>query len=421
MRPGRQPGRKVLTVFGTRPEAIKLAPVIEQLEAHGRTFRTVNVTSGQHHDLLYPLIRLFGIRIDHDLRVMEPNQTSNHVCSRVLGLLDPILAKERPDLILVQGDTTTAMAGALAGFYRRIPVGHVEAGLRSGDPHSPYPEEMNRRIITRLATFHFAATPRNRDTLLSEGVPPESVFVTGNPIVDSLKTILKRAEVTHQVDELLRVTKGLKRIVLTTHRRESFGEVMAQNLKVLRRFIVRHGDVGLLFPVHPNPAVVGPATAILGGHPRIHLIQPLSYGDFIHLLSQAWLIVSDSGGVQEEAPTLGKPVLVIRENTERPEAVESGVARLVGGLPERLAVMLEEVHQDGRWTRRVARSENPFGQGDSGKRIVQIITQVLDRPPGNLRAITPGRGTQPRRVWGRGKRGDLELALCRVRVNPVGH
>src|SRR2546428_4577153 len=329
--PFRTREKKVLTVFGTRPEVIKLAPVIEQLEVQRDVFRTVNVTSAQHTDLLYPFVRMFGIRVDHDLHIMEPNQTPNQVCARVLARLDLILDEERPDLILVPGDPTTAMAGALAGFHRRIPIGHVEAGLRSGNAYSPYPEEMNRRLITRLATYHFAATRRNRATLLSEGVPEDTVFVTGNPVVDALHAMLESAGDSPVVARLLDATSGLKRIVLTTHRRESFVDVMAGNLGALRSFVPSHPDVALLFPVHPNPDVVGPATAILSGHPRIHLIPPLGYEDFIVLLSRAWLLVSDSGGVQEEAPTLGKPVLILRENTERPEAIEAGVARPVGG------------------------------------------------------------------------------------------
>src|SRR5215510_7513950 len=377
MSPGKTSHKKVLTLFGTRPEVIKLAPVIQQLESRGEMFQTLNVTSAQHQSLLYPFVSLFDIRVDYDLHVMEPNQTPSQVCSRVLSSLDPILVKEKPDLILVQGDTTTAMAGALAGFHRRIPIGHVEAGLRSGNAYSPYPEEMNRRLITRLATYHFAATPRNRATLLSEGVPENAVFVTGNPVVDSLHAILERAGDSPVVERLLDATRGLKRIVLTTHRRESFGDVMAGNLDALRSFVARHPDVALLFPVHPNPDVVGPATAILSGRPRIHLIAPLGYEDFIVLLSHAWLLVSDSGGVQEEAPTLGKPVLILRENTERPEAIQSSVARLVGGSPRRLAVMLDEARLESSWANQVGKIENPFGQGDSGKRIVDIVTEIL--------------------------------------------
>jgi UDP-N-acetylglucosamine 2-epimerase (non-hydrolysing) len=369
--------KKILTLFGTRPEIIKLAPVITQLEERRDIFQAFNVTSSQHTDLLYPLVHLFGIRTDRDLKVMKRNQTPNEICSAVLASLDPILEQERPEFILVQGDTTTAMAGALAGFHRRIPVGHVEAGLRSGNSYSPYPEEMNRRLISRLATYHFAATPHNRDALLSEGVSKESIFVTGNPVVDSLQALLKRSTKTPFLEGLLKTTAEFKRIVLTTHRRESFGEAMSENLKVIRNFVERYHDTALLFPVHPNPAVSAPAFSILSGHPRIHLLQPLNYDEFIVLLSHAWLIVSDSGGVQEEAPTLGKPLLILRENTERPEAVESSVARLVGGSPKQLAVMLEEVHQDSSWANQIGKTENPFGRGDSGKQIVEIITALF--------------------------------------------
>src|SRR5262249_26482841 len=225
--------------------------------------------------------------LDYDLRIMGPDQTPNQVCSRVLELLDPILTKERPDLILVQGDTTTAMAGALAGFHRRVPVGHIEAGLRSGQVNSPYPEEMNRRLISRLATHHFAATGRNRETLLSEGVPAKNIFVTGNPVVDSLTRILETRSPSPVLSKILQTTGGLKRVVLTTHRRESFGKSMSENLRVLRQFVERHSQVVLLFPVHPNPAVYGPAHETLSGHGRIHLLRPLNYQDFVFLLSKA--------------------------------------------------------------------------------------------------------------------------------------
>jgi UDP-N-acetylglucosamine 2-epimerase (non-hydrolysing) len=371
--------KRVLTLFGTRPEAIKLAPVIRELETDSQSLQTVNVASGQHTDLIYPFVNLLGIRVDYDLQVMEPNQTPNHVCARVLRALDDILSQEQPGLILVQGDTTTALAGALAGFHRKIPVGHVEAGLRSGNPRSPYPEEMNRRMIAKLATHHFAATSRNRMTLLAEGVERKNIHVTGNPVVDSLKAIIKLGHKQSEVVEnLVRATEGTRRIILTTHRRESFGEVMLGNLATLRRFVEEHEDVSLIFPVHPNPSVVNAARAVLSCHPRVHLIEPMGYEDFIGLLSSAWLIVSDSGGVQEEAPTLGKPLLVLRENTERPEALDSGIARLVGGSPERLGSMLDEAYAPGSWTSEVHRIENPFGAGDSGRQIANIINGILN-------------------------------------------
>jgi UDP-N-acetylglucosamine 2-epimerase (non-hydrolysing) len=370
-------GKKILTIFGTRPEVIKLAPIIQRLTSCGKLFQMINIASGQHTDLLYPFVRLFGIQIEYDLQVMGHDQTPNQVCSRVLASLDPILEQERPDLILVQGDTTTALAGALAGFHRRIPVAHVEAGLRSGSSQSPYPEEMNRRLISRLATYHFAATARNRENLIIEGILEQNIFLTGNPVVDSLLAIMKISHPSPSLASLLDDTAELKRIVLTTHRRESFGEIMAENLQVLRQFVDTHEDIALIFPVHPNPSVQGPASTYLSDHPRIRLVPPLEYPDFVILLSRAWLIVSDSGGVQEEAPTLGKPLLVLRENTERPEALDAGVARLVGGRPDRLAVMLEEIYGNGNWTSHIKETENPFGRGDSGRRISTIIQQLL--------------------------------------------
>lgn len=369
--------KKILTVFGTRPEMIKLAPVIHELERNPARLDCVTVSTAQHTDLLYPFIRLFGIKVDYDLHVMQADQTPTQVCARVLAALEPIFIQEAPDLILVQGDTTTALAGALAGFYRKILVGHVEAGLRSGHARSPFPEEMNRRLITQMAFLHFAATAHNRATLLAEGVAESQIFVTGNPVVDSLKSIMAEGEMPAAVQEVVRKFRQHKLIVLTTHRRESFGKQMTGNLEVLRRFVERYPEVALVFPVHPNPAVRTATQTILAEHPRIVLVDPLPYREFIHLLSHAWLIVSDSGGVQEEAPSLGKPLLVLRENTERPEAIESGVARLVGGAPARLETMLEEVYHDGSWQRRLRDGKNPYGEGDSGRRIAECIVKNL--------------------------------------------
>jgi len=368
---------KVLTLFGTRPEIIKLAPVIHELESQPNYFQTINVSSDQHTDLLKPFVRLFDIRIDNNLNAMRENQTPNEVLARVLTAMNGLLKEINPDVVLVQGDTTTALAGAMAAFHLKIPVGHVEAGLRSGNVLSPFPEEMNRRLITQVATFHFAATERNRTTLLSEGVDDAKIFVTGNPVVDSLHWILERAKPSEEIKRIIEQTRGLKTIVLTTHRRESFGETMSGNLAVLRDFVEEHDDIALVFPVHPNPNVVRVASTYLANHNRIHLIEPLGYEDFIWLLAKGWLIVSDSGGVQEEAPTLGKPLLVLRENTERPEAIESGVARLVGGNPETLAEMLDEVYSTDEWTRRVKQTQNPFGDGNAAKRIADVLSSVF--------------------------------------------
>lgn len=370
--------RTVLTLFGTRPEVIKLAPVIRELESRSGRFRSVAVTSAQHTDLLYPLAKFFGIRLDHDLKVMEAGQTPAEVCARVLTALDPVITREKPDILLVQGDTTTAMAGALLGFYRKIPVGHVEAGLRSGNAMSPFPEEMNRRLVTRLASIHFAATSRNVRTLLDEGVRREEIVLTGNPVIDSLRTVLSTPPRTFPAALSGDALRGRRLLVLTTHRRESFGDVMEGNLRVLREHVDRNSDVVLAFPVHPNPSVRTVASRILGGHPRIHLLDPMDYPEFVHLLAKAWLIVSDSGGVQEEAPTLGKPLLVLRENTERPEAVESGVAKLVGGDPANLARLLSEIGPDHPWVAAVRQVENPFGQGDAGAKIADAIERFFE-------------------------------------------
>jgi UDP-N-acetylglucosamine 2-epimerase (non-hydrolysing) len=366
---------KVLVLFGTRPEAIKLAPIIYELRKG--FFQTLVVSSSQHRELLKPFLKMLEIETDFNLGVMRKNQTPNEVCSRVLAKLDKILEAEKPNLILVQGDTTTTLAGALAGFNRKIPVGHIEAGLRSGNLHSPFPEEMNRRVVSQIAAFHFAATEKNRRNLLSEDIPSEKIFVTGNPVVDTLKSILKKNQPSMQIAELIEKTKGKKCILLTTHRRESFGETMGGNLRVLRDFIEKRKDVCLFFPVHPNPNVKGIADEILANKENIHLLEPLDYVDFISLMKAAWLIVSDSGGVQEEAPSLGKPLLVLRENTERPEAIRAGIAKLIGGDPHKLKLMLEENYAVETWIKSVKEVSNPFGDGRAAVRIVKIIEQKM--------------------------------------------
>ncbi len=368
----------ILTLLGTRPEVIKLAPVIHALEARPDRWRTLNVSSSQHTDLLYPFAERLNVRIDRDLEVMTPGQTPSGVLARVLAGLDPLLAAARPDLVLVQGDTTTALGGALAAFHRAIPVGHVEAGLRSGDVMSPFPEEMNRRLVTQLARYHFAATRGNVETLRAEGVPEQWVALTGNPVVDSLNAIRKAHVPSARLVEALASLEGLRVIALTTHRRENFGGVMEGHLRVLRRFVERHDHLALVFPVHPNPAVRAAADAALRGAPRVLRLDPLEYPDFIHLLARAWLIVSDSGGVQEEAPTLGKPLVVLRENTERPEVLHCGVGRLAGNSPTRLESLLEESLTDAAWFERARSAPNPFGAGDSGARIASALEQFLE-------------------------------------------
>lgn len=379
---------KVLVLFGTRPEAIKLAPVIHELRK--KFFQTIVVSSSQHKQLLTPFLESLEIDVDFDLGVMRRDQSPTDVCSRVMSKLDKILEAERPDVILVQGDTTTTLAGALVGFNRKIPVGHVEAGLRSGNLMSPFPEEMNRRVVSQIASLHFAATEKNRRNLLDEGVPSEKVFVTGNPVVDALKKMLKGLKVDPAVTALIKKSDGKKRILLTTHRRESFDTTMTANLKVLRDFVEKRKDVCLFFPVHPNPNVRGIAREILGKRERIHLLDPMDYSEFLALMKASWLIVSDSGGVQEEAPSLGKPLLVLRENTERPEAIRSGVSKLVGNSPGALKMLLEENYSVDTWIKGVKEVANPFGDGRSAARIVKIIEEKLAAKP-LPRSVVQGR------------------------------
>ena len=360
---------KVLVLFGTRPEAIKLAPVIHELNR--RNFPTIVVSSGQHTSLLAPFLETLNIKTHYELNVMTENQTPNQVLAGTLSKLDKIISVEQPKIIIVQGDTTTTLAGALAGFNRQITVGHVEAGLRSGNLHSPFPEEMNRRLISQTATFHFCATESNRRNLLAENVSESKIFVTGNTVVDSLNSILESLNPSESIKSLLKQTENFKRILLTTHRRESFGAKMSGNLLELKRFVERHSDACLIFPVHPNPSVRKAINEIIFHHDRIFLTEPLNYTDFIALMKNAWLIVSDSGGVQEEAPTLGKPLFVLRENTERPEAISSGIAKLVG--ENSLSAMLEENYANENWLNSVKQITNPFGDGKSAERIAQIL------------------------------------------------
>ncbi|HRH40310.1 MAG TPA: UDP-N-acetylglucosamine 2-epimerase (non-hydrolyzing) [Pyrinomonadaceae bacterium] len=362
--------KKILVLFGTRPEAIKLAPVIFELKNNPH-FETVVVSSSQHTDLLKPFLQIFDIKVDYDLQVMTDNQTPNSVCAKVLQGLDEIFETEKPDVILVQGDTTTAFAGAFAGFNRKIAVGHVEAGLRSGNLYSPFPEEANRRLVTQIATFHFAATKRNCEVLKHEGVGEKQIFLTGNTVVDALHFVLNHSKPSEKIAELLEKTRTFKRILLTTHRRESFGDKMSGNLLELKEFVSQQTDTCLIFPVHPNPNVRKITNEILANQERVFLLEPLDYIDFTALMKDAWLITSDSGGVQEEAPSLGKPLLVLRENTERPEAIESGVAKLVG--ENSLLEMLNANYNDETWINSVKQTENPFGDGKAAKKIVEIL------------------------------------------------
>lgn len=362
---------RVLFCLGTRPEMIKVAPLVIRLRELGGVAILVN--TGQHADLLVPLFELFQIKADYDLAAMSASQGLNTLVARIVERLDPVLEKEMPDYVIVQGDTASALGGALAAFNRKVPVGHVEAGLRSGNPLSPFPEEMNRRLVTQMASLHFAATEHNRTSLLKEGICARTIHVTGNSVVDALQHTLKNSAPGAEISRLRDQLGGRKLVLLTTHRRENFGEAMHTHLRSLRAFAENHPELCIVFPVHPNPSVKQAAEQELAGCDQIVLTAPMGYSDFVHLLADAWLIVSDSGGIQEEAASLGKPILVLRENTERPEGVEVGVARLVGENPAQLTQLLAEAVADVGWFQVAARAERVYGDGLTAERISRIL------------------------------------------------
>jgi len=374
---------KVMVVFGTRPEAIKLAPVVRAIEA-SRTLRPYICVTGQHREMLDQMLEYFDLRPDRDLAVMQANQDLAELTGRLLSGLSSVIRSERPDALLVQGDTTTTFAAALAGYYEGVPTGHVEAGLRTGDPYNPFPEEANRRLTTSLATWHYAPTKRARENLLREGVPPECVHVTGNTIVDAMNQVLASLDRHPEAARLglhdERMEK--RRIVLVTgHRRESFGEGLRNICEALRAIADAFQDVCIVYPVHLNPNVQGPVRKVLGGHPRIVLAEPLGYLPFVQLMKRAHLIISDSGGVQEEAPSLGVPVLVTRETTERPEGIEAGVAKLVG--TQSAAIVTEAVHllSDDRVRSGMVAQSNPYGDGHAAEAIVHHLDRSLGASP----------------------------------------
>jgi UDP-N-acetylglucosamine 2-epimerase len=359
---------RVLLVFGTRPEAIKLCPVVRALKAQPDRFEVRVCATAQHRQMLDQVLSVFGVTPDHDLDVMRDGQSLAEVSSRMFERLDPVLQRDAPGLVLVQGDTTTTLCGALAAFYRDIPVGHIEAGLRSGDMRQPFPEEMNRVLVSRIATLHFAPTRVAADHLLAEGVPGRAITVTGNTGIDAVLYTRDRV----QDRGWNGIDPRTKWVVVTAHRRESFGAGFQRICTALRR-IADMENVSVVYPVHPNPNVSVVVRKALGGHPRIHLIDPLDYVSFVDLMNRSHLLLTDSGGIQEEAPSLGKPVLVLREKTERPEAVQAGTARLVGTDIEAIVSETERLIQDGVEYERRRRIHNPYGDGHASERIAETI------------------------------------------------
>lgn len=371
---------RVLSVFGTRPEAIKMAPVVLRLASHPGFEARVCVTA-QHRSMLDSVLEDFAIRPDYDLDVMRERQTLCGIAARVLDGLQGVLDRFRPARVLVHGDTTTTLAASLAAFYNRIPVGHVEAGLRTGDLEAPWPEEANRRVTAVVTDLHFAPTERAKQALLAEGVAPERILVTGNSVIDAL--LLARAKLAaspallRELQKRFAFLRSDRRLVLVTgHRRESFGAGFESICRALVELARRHPDIEILYPVHLNPNVREPVFRILGGLPAVHLIEPVEYLPFVYLMDRAHLVVTDSGGIQEEAPSLGKPVLVMREVTERPEAVEAGTVRLVGTDFARIVDETSRLLTDEVAWRRMATAVNPYGDGHAAERIVRALERA---------------------------------------------
>ena len=356
-----------------------MAPVINALDSASGIEALVCVTA-QHREMLDQVLHLFNIRPDYDLDIMRPAQDLTEVTCGVLTGLRDILQSEHPDVVLVHGDTTTTLAGSLACYYERVPVGHVEAGLRTGDIYSPWPEELNRKIAGSIAKYHFAPTARAKTNLLREGVDVERIVVTGNTVIDALLDVVGRIHRDRSLMERLErqfpyLCPDKKLILVTGHRRESFGPGFERICKALSQIALRE-DVQIVYPVHLNPNVNGPVTAALGGHDNIHLIEPLEYLPFIYLMDRSYFIITDSGGIQEEAPSIGKPVLVMRDTTERPEAVEAGVVRLVGTDVEGIVAAAEELLEDEDTYVAMSTAQSPFGDGSASKRIVQVLTSI---------------------------------------------
>ncbi len=369
--------KRVLFIFGTRPEAIKLCPVIREMRKAPGIEVCVCVTA-QHRTMLDQVLECFGVVPDYDLDLMTPNQTLAQITARVLGALDPIFAGKHFDMAVVQGDTTTTMAGALAAFYRRVPVAHVEAGLRTGDLARPFPEELNRLVTGRLAALHFAPTEWARANLLAEGVAPERIIVTGNSGIDAVLFVAcALGQGRLRGPEWPWLDDSKKLIAVTAHRRESFGEGIERICDALAA-LAQRPDVQVVYPVHRNPNVLDPVTKRLDGRPNIVLIEPLEYVSFVGLMRRAHLLITDSGGIQEEGPSLGKPVLVMRETTERPEAVEAGTVKLVGTDPRRIVAEAARLLEDEAAYRRMARVHNPYGDGHASERIVEAIGGFLN-------------------------------------------
>lgn len=364
---------KVLTIFGTRPEAIKMAPLVKEIEKNSDKLESIVCVTAQHREILDQVLELFNIKPDFDLNIMKENQNLWSITSDVLLKVKDVIEKVKPDVVLVHGDTTTSMAAALSAFYARVPVGHVEAGLRTFDKYYPFPEEINRVFADSVCTYHFAPTDKSCENLIKSQISQEHIYKTGNTVIDAL---LYTVENHKQNIENLNLDNNLKTILLTSHRRENFGEPIREICTAILEIVERNKDIQVVYPVHPNPNVRKPVYELLADKERIHLIEPLEYAQFCNLMKQAHIILTDSGGVQEEAPSLGKPVLVLRDTTERPEAIEYGTVKLVGTNKEKIVSTVQLLLDSDEEYNKMAEAINPYGDGLASKRIVEVLKQI---------------------------------------------
>ena len=366
---------KLMTIFGTRPEAIKMCPLVLEMRKYPDYIEPIVAVTAQHREMLDQVLELFDIKPDYDLNIMQAGQTLYDITTRALMGLKEVIEEAKPDMVLVHGDTTTTFAGSLAAFYAQVPVGHVEAGLRTGNKYSPYPEEMNRKLTGSIADMHFAPTTTSRENLLKENVARETIVVTGNTVIDALQTTVKEDYEFSDAEFNKIFARGNRLILMTTHRRENLGEPMRNVYKALRKVLETHADVEAIFPVHKNPKVREIVQEELGSLDRVHLIEPMDYEPFANLMGKVDIVLTDSGGIQEEAPALGKPVLVLRDTTERPEAVEAGTVKLVGTAYEDVLREINLLLDDSNHYKKMAEAANPYGDGRACERIIKTILQ----------------------------------------------
>lgn len=385
--------KTVMLVFGTRPEAIKMAPLIKEFQKESDIFNTLVCVTAQHRQLLDQVMDVFHLTADYDLDIMQQGQDLYDITSRVLFSMRDVLRQAHPDLVLVHGDTTTSTAAALAAFYQQIPVGHIEAGLRTGNIYSPWPEEMNRQITGRIASYHFAPTETSRENLLKENVHPSNIYVTGNTVIDALHLVVNELKCDKQLADrerqtligcgydVSRLNEGKKLVLITGHRRENFGDGFHNICKAIKMLVLQHPDVDFVYPMHLNPNVRNPIRQVFGENlndfQNLFFIEPLEYLSFVYLMEKSFLVLTDSGGVQEEAPSLGKPVLVMRDTTERPEAVLAGTVKLVGANYQKIVDEVSQLILDDHSYSLMSKANNPYGDGQASKRIVEIIRNIL--------------------------------------------